>query len=336
MENFGSRRLFLQSVGLTGLGITDMALAEEKPTGGIDRRTGKSWTSVLKLDSRRQVTFGNNDALCAAIRQGAQLRISTEFIYNEHVDTSSDNSEPVHEVSDFPVTYLVEDRWVAGIMSQRMPISPPEGFGPRASMSFFMYNQNGQQAIARPYLDGPPVDGPHGPSTVSVHPDMPKYHLQDSWDSDTNAPSSNFIYDFNYYNYIVRDDWEEVYSHTAKGEPVFGKLDTLYDAFMEGREVKVGIRGLCDDLTEGSAIDHTVFVQTGPGYYCTERKLFCAGTQPVVRVRPEIPMLYTSDAWDFGWLMPRTDGFVDRWLCNPYTLQFHKSPGYYAIRWFVR
>ena len=32
----------------------------------------------------------------------------------------------------------------------------------------------------------------------------------------------------------------------------------------------------------------------------------------------------------------RSDGFVDRWLCDPYSLRFQKKPGRYAIRWFAR
>jgi hypothetical protein len=305
---------------------------------GGTRSPRTPWTALLDLDSQRSVIAGSTTALCDAIRRGADLRIRTDFIYNEHLDVRSENGEAVCEVSDFRVTYLVENRWAAGIMSLRMPINPPEGFGPRASMSFFMYNQDGRQAIARPFLDGPPVSGQRGPSPPDNHSDMPKYHELDNWDADTNAPSSNFVYDFDLYRYLVRDDWEEVFSHTAEGEPEFGSIEALQEAFLQGREIKVGIRGLCTDLAEDpkAAPEHTVFVQTGPGYYCTQRRLFSSGSQPVVRVRPGIPMHYTSGGWDFGWLMPRTDGFVDRWLCDPYSLRFHKSPGRYAIRWFVR
>lgn len=297
-----------------------------------------SWTSVLELDRRRAATSGSDKALCDAIGRGADLRILTEFIYNEHIDPRSANAEIVSEVSDFRVTYLIDGGWAAGIMSQRMPICPPDGFGPRASMSFFMYNQDGQQAIARPYLDGPPVQGQRGSSPLDDHGDMPKYHQLDGWDAATNAPSSNFIYDFERYRYLVCDRWREVLAHTADGDVVSGSLDALIEAFEEGREIKVGIRGLCADLAEAAspAPEHTVFVQTGPGYYCTERKLFSAGSQPVVRVCPSVPMRYKSDGWDFGWLMPRSDGFVDRWLCDPYTLRFEKKPGRFAIRWFVQ
>ena len=297
-----------------------------------------AWRAVLELTCDRTITAGSEAALVDAVGRGADLRILTEFGYNEHIDLRSQNGELVREVSDFRVTYLIEDRWAAGIMSLRMPIRPPKGFGSRPSMSFFMYNQDGQQAIARPYLDGPPGAGQNAQPPLDDHSDMPKYHELDNWDDDTNAPSSNFIYDFNCYRYLVCDNWEEVFAHTAYGRAVFGSLEALCEAFSEGREIKVGIRGLCDDLVEdgAAALDHTVFVHTGPGYYCTERKLFTAGSQPVVRVRPGIPIRYTSGGWDFGWLMSRSDGFVDRWICDPYTLRFHKSHTRHAIQWFVR
>jgi hypothetical protein len=311
-------------------------LAHRKSRGEINTRP--RWKSVLELSSNREITSGSEAELYQAIRRGADLRIYTEFRFNEHVDLDSPNSEIVREVSDFPVTYLINGNWSAGIMSQRVPIVPPEGFGPKASMSFFMYNQNGQQAIARPYLDGPPIAGKRGRSTLGNHLKMPKYHEQDSWDAETNAPSSNFIYDFECYRFLVSDDWQEALVHSENGTVESGSLDALCDAFTEGRDIKVGIRGLCTDLTADpeAAFDHTVFVQTGQGYYCSDRRLFCAGSHPVVRVCPGIPMQYTSGGWDFGWLMVRTDGIVKRWLCDPYTLRFHKSSGRYTLRWFVR
>jgi hypothetical protein len=296
------------------------------------------WRSALELDGQRAIVAGSQTALCQAIGRGADLKILTEFAYNQHVDVQSPNSELVREVSEFPVTYLVEDRWSAGIMSLRMPIDPPEGFGPRASMSFFMYNQDGRQAIARPYLDGLPASGKRGSSAHHFHPEIPKYHQYDSWDAETNAPSSNFVYEFERYRYLVRDDWQEVLSHRADGTVDSGSLLALADAAAEGKEIKVGIRNLCGELYDSSSlgIEHTVFVKVGPVYHFTDSKVFCAGTHPVVRVRPGIPMRYESGNWDFGWLMPRSDGFVDCWICDPYTLRFDKKPGHYEIRWFVR
>jgi len=296
------------------------------------------WTCVLEFGEDLSITAGSEIALQEAIRRGADFRIYTEFRYNEHVDVTSDNAEIVQEVSDFPVTYLVDNRWAAGIMTLRMPITPPLGFGPRPSMSFFMYNQNGHQAIARPYLDGVPATGKIGQSPLDDHSAMPKYHQQDSWDAGTNAPSSNFIYNFEVFRYMVCDEWQEILSHTADGKVLSGSIDAIAKAFAQGHELKVGIHKLCDDLAGGTAqvLDHEVFVKTGPCYYNTERRLFTAGTRPVVRVKPAIPLRYESKNWDFGWLMVRTDGFVACWLCDPYTLKFRKSEERQDIRWFVR
>jgi hypothetical protein len=53
-----------------------------------------------------------------------------------------------------------------GFMTLRQPIALPDGFCPRASMSCFLYNQNGQQAIARLLLDGVPTSGTPGTSPL--------------------------------------------------------------------------------------------------------------------------------------------------------------------------
>lgn len=297
-----------------------------------------SWNCVLELGTDRSIVSGSEDALCDAIRRGADLRIYTEFHHNEHIDVTSDNPELIREVADFRVTYLIDDRWTAGIMTLRQPISLPDGFGPRPSMSFFMYNQNGQQAIARPYLDGGPMAGTVGPAPLDDHSAMPKYHQHDGWDAGTNAPSSNFIYDFDWYRFCVRDDWGEVLAHGPDGRVVAGSIDTLVEAFSQGCEVKVAIGRLCADMADdpSQAVDHEVFIQIGSCYYYTERKLFIAATHPLVRVKPAIPLRYASKGWDFGWLMPRSDGFVAGLLYDPYTLRYHRSEGRYALRWFVR
>ena len=147
------------------------------------------WVSVLELDSQRRATGGHPGALCAAIRRGADLRIYTEFIHNEHIDPASDSAELIREVSEFRATYLVEDRWCAGIMTLRQPISLPDAFGPRASMSFFLYNQDGQQAIARPLPGWRHASGSRiGPAALDDWRAYPKYHQQDGWDAGTNAP----------------------------------------------------------------------------------------------------------------------------------------------------
>jgi hypothetical protein len=292
--------------------------------------------SPLTLNSDRTVRSGSFAALANAIGRAADLRIATEFRHNEHIDTASDDPELVREVAEFRVTYLLDNRWAAGIMTLRQPVSLPDGFGPRPSMSFFLYNQDGQQAIARPYLDGTPAIGQAGRSPLDDHSDMPRYHQQDSWDAGTNAPSGNFVYDFDIYQFWVYDGWREMLAHAADGTALVGSVEVLAEAFECGYEIKLGIRGLCADLAEdpAAALDHEVFVHAGSCYYYTGRKLFITGTHPLVRVRPAIPLRYVSRGWDFGWLMARTDGHLALWLCDPYTLTFHKSAGRYAIRWF--
>ena len=308
------------------------------PTGTRVTASKNNWREAVVLNQQRQPISGSTSALASAIRRGADLRVYTEFRHNEHVDPKSASRELIREVTDFRVTYLLDDRWVAGVINLRQPISLPDGFGPRPSMSFFLYNQNGDQAIARPYLDGGPTPGKMGPAPLDDHSAMPKYHQFDAWDTGTNAPSSNFVYEFETYRYMVSDDWQEVCACDANGKVLSGSIDTLADEFAQGREVKVGITGLCDDVssTNRAAPAHEVFVHCGSCYYYTEQKQFSAASHPVVRVQPAIPLRYQSKGWDFGWLMPRSDGHVARWLLDPYTLKFNRSDRRHAMRWFVR
>jgi hypothetical protein len=295
------------------------------------------WNCALELRSDRSVSSGSSGVLCDAIRRGADLRILTEFIHGEHIDPASPSRELICEVCDFQITYLLDNRWVAGIMQQRQPIALPKGFG-APSMSFFLYNQDGEQGIARPYLDGRRGTGRLGPAPAPDHPDMPKYHQHDNWDADTNAPSHNFVYDFEVFRYFVRDDWRQVLEHDAKGAVVSGSVDDLGDALACGQQVKLAVDGLCSDLAGNADIGlrHEVFIEAGSCYYYTEQKLFIAGADPLVRVRPAIPLRYATRAWDIAWLMARTDGVCVLRRADPYTLKFDDANRHYAMRWFVR
>ncbi len=300
--------------------------------------SGQGWHCTLELRADRGVAAGSTAALCEAIRRGADLRVYTEFDHHEHIEPGSDCRDRVRETSEFRCTCLLDDRWAAGIMTLRQPVALPDGFGPRPSMSFFLYNQDGLQAIARPYLDGGPVIAEPGPSPLAAHAEMPKYHELERRDEGTNAPSSTFIYDFEVMRFLVRDDWREVLTHDADGEVVSGSLDGLEEAFARGADVKMSVSGLCRDLETpaGPSVDHEVFIQAHSGYDYTGRRLFIAASQPLVRVRPGIPLVYATHGWDFGWIMARTDGFVAGLLYDPYTLQPRRTESRHAIRWFVR
>ena len=299
----------------------------------MDNPTRK-WRCVLELDAARNLSGGSDQALAEAVGGGQDLRIYTEFRHNEHIDVTSDDDELVQEVAEFRVTYLVDGRWVAGIMSLRQPVELPVGFGPRPSMSFFLYNQDGGQAIARPHLDGEIPRGAPGPSEPQSPGGMSKYHAQDSWDTETNAPSYNFVYDFDRFRFNVSDRWRQLLAHGADGRVTGGSVAELADAFARGSAVKVAIEGLCADLG-GDGLRHELFVETHSGYYYTDKRLFIAGTQPVIRVRPAIPMRYESGNWDFGWLVVRTDSAVVFRRCDPYSLAFDDRELRCGMRWFA-
>lgn len=294
------------------------------------------WRCALELDENRVQRTGSESELTSAIRCGADLRVGTGFRHHEHIDLNSSCRELIHEFIDLRVTYLLDDRWTAGVCNLRMPVRLPDGFGPRESLSFFLYNQNGLQAIARPFLDGKPV-AEQMVANADEFARMTRFRELDRSDTDTNSPSCNFIYDFDFFRFCVNRRWREVLSHDSDGTVLQGSVDELAAAFSNGSELKVAIRGLCEDLADETyrALDHEVFVHVGSCYYYTQRKLMIGATHPVVRIAPAIPLVYRSRGWDFGWLLPRTDGHMARWLCDPYTLKFQMSSSRHAMRWFA-
>ena len=290
------------------------------------------YKNVLELDQQRNIIGGSRQALLDSIGRGADLRIYTEFRHNEHIDVSSDNNELIKEVSEFRATYLIEDRWCAGIMTLRQPAQLPGEFGPRPSMSFFMYNIDGTQAIARPFLDG------GGPEKGSAEAGckLEYYHDLGSNDHDTIAPSGNFVYDFYSYKFYTNESFEEVYANDECGRCVSGSLKKFTDAACEGAEIKAAVSGICDELCEGEAPRHELFIHTGPMYFYTETDYLLAESHPFVRVKPQIPMRYESGNWDFGWMIVRTDGHVAGLWYDPYTLKTSRTFGKHKIRWFVK
>ena len=238
---------------------------------------------------------------------------------------------------DMRTVYVVDDRWCAGIQTLRQPVELPDRFGPRPSLSLFLYNQNGLQAIARPYLDGPPLVGEPADETPRTYPEMPKYREFSRFDDATNAPSSNFIYAFEHLRFLVRDDWREVLHHDAQGNVVSGSTAELADACRRGAEVKVALAGLCDDLAvDGAPLPHEAIVSAGPTYYYTQERVMVAGTHPFCRVRPAVPLAYGARGWDYAWGVVRTDGQAALLIYDPYTLQPRRASLRLAMRWFLR
>jgi hypothetical protein len=294
------------------------------------------WTCVYELNRAREAVSGRASDLAGAVSRGADVRLYTTFDWADHMGTDHPDQGAVEETIDLRVTCHFrrgngDDGWVAALTPLRYPADAGLGFGAEPSLSFFMYNQDGQFGIARPYFRSdvhprPPADfGPH-------------YHALDWHDASTRSPSHNAMYDFNCYRWLVRDDWRQVLSHDERGEVIDGSLEALADAFRAGCSVKVAVRDLCRDLsTPGDpVVEHEVIVELGSMYYHRERGFHSGESLPLVRIAPSVPLRYRPSNWNFGWILPRTDGRVFQLNVNPYTRQITRTCGQHAVRWFVR
>ncbi len=291
---------------------------------------------VLELSPQREVVSGSREALAAALDRGADLMIATGFFHDEHLSPGAENKELVEEVSDFRVVFRVGKDWSAGIMNLRMPGRGILGFADanQPSWSFFMYNCDGTQAIARPHLNRDLVlVPPTGESPFEQPSDMPKYHILSNFDAQTNAPSQNFIYDFEYFKYIVRDDWTEIFAHDENGNVLSGSLDALVEATRAGRDLKAAIRNF--DHQPGEE-DYEIFTYLGSTYYSTKSNHLAVNSQPLVLVKPAIPMRYASGNWRPGNMLLHTDGTVEFWTYDPYFMKYSQCRDKCAIRYFTR
>jgi len=299
-----------------------------------------TWVCALELAPDRSTTSGSAAALAAAIDRAADLRVYTEFRYEEHIAPGGDG-DPEHdglyrEVIDFRETILVDGRHTAGITTLRQPLQPPFGFnGTSARMSYFLYQGDGRQACANLLFGDVPSDvRPGVRGDLPTPADMPKMSPEVVYDIGTTGPSRNFVYDMEVYRYFVRDDWQELLAHDADGSVESGSIDAIEEAQIAGREIKVAIRGLAADL--GAGPDHEVFTLVGSGFFHTRMRLYDTLTHPLVRVAPAIPLEYRSNGWDVAWVYLRTDGAATLRLLNPYTRQFTDRPARFACRWFAR
>ncbi len=321
-----------------------------EPTRPTEPATG--WTLALELVPDRSVVAGSKADLAAAVGRGADLRVYTEFVFEEHI-VPGGNGDPamdglIREVIDFRETILIDDRHVGAVTTLRQPLEPPFGFnGSDPKMSFFMYTGDGEQAHASLVLGEHPGGVEPGERRVLPPPsDMPKMSAEEYHDVGTTGPSRNFVYDMERYRYFVRDEWDEVLAHDERGEVVRGSFDALEAAQVAGREIRVGIADLARDLgaglnSAGSAgtgdpLRHEIFSNVGSGFLHTGPRLYAALTHPLVRVAPADPIRYGSGNWDVVWVFLRTDGFARVRRLDPYTRQWDDRDDRFACRWFAR
>lgn len=119
-----------------------------------------SWSYALELGPDRSVAAGSYPALCDAIGRGADLRVYTEWNFEEHVAPGLADPDPndnglMQEIIDMRQTMLIDDRFAAGVTTLRQAIIPCIGFNPDAPnrMSFFLYAMDGGQACGNIALD---------------------------------------------------------------------------------------------------------------------------------------------------------------------------------------
>lgn len=292
----------------------------------------KDWTRVLKLNEQHKVVEGSTAQLAAAIGRGADLRGYTTFDYQEHMSKPPDDGL-IQEMMSFAAVYLLDQAHVVGIQTVRYPANGSLDFNDPPSLSFFLDNATSvEKGVVRFYLDG--RVGPEQSSDVSTD----KYHVKDTWDDGTSCPSANFTYDFGEYGWWVNASWREILAHDENGVAQRGSLKDLQDAFRAGADLKVGVTGLCDYLspTGADAVSHEAFVTLHSVYNHEDAGFLGGESMPMVRVAPAVPMRYQTDQWDYGWILPRTDGIVHQLIMNPYTRQVRQEAGRFAVRWFAR
>jgi len=302
-----------------------------------------SWTKSLELAPDRLVTAGSKAAFAAAIGRGADLRIYTEFLYEEHIlpggggDPALDG--PIREVIDFRETVLVDERYVAAVTTLRQPLEPPHGFNGRdPKMSFFLYTMDGEQALANLVLGEDPDGVAPGDRTVVPAPtDMPKMGDQEFFDIGTAGPSRNFVYDREVYRFFVRDDWQEILAHDAEGTVMAGSFAALEAAQLAGREIKVGIRDLAADLgPPGISIGTQTFTLVGSGFVHVRAGLYVTLTHPLVRAAAAIPITVRVGQLGRGLGLPADRRGAQVRRIDPYTRRWEDRPARFACRWFAR
>jgi hypothetical protein len=314
--------------------------------------TPHGWTVALELDPHRRVVGGSKQALVDALARGADLRMYTEFVFEEHIEPGWTGDPSlrglIREVIDFRQTIIVDGRHAAGMTTLRQPLHPPFGFnGTDAKMAYFFYTSDADQARANLLIAGPDADQARAPGapTPGTHvtnpapPDMPKMSPEEAYDLGTLGPSRTFVYDMEVYRFIVRDSWEELLAHDADGTPIRGSIDAIEAAQIAGRELKVAISGLGAEVADRvglPALEHEVVSNLGSGFFHVGPRLYNALTHPIVRLAPTVPLAYRSQGWDLVWVHLRTDGQATVRRLDPWTQTWSDTRTRFAARWFAR
>lgn len=288
---------------------------------------------ILRLDANRNIVQGSPSQLNSRIAAGADLRISTGFLHNEHIDPNSDDHQQIVETSTFAQTVLIDSKWSAYFMTLRQPVSLPCGFGLANAMSLFLYNQDGQQAMARLTLEG----GCN--RTIEEHTEdtgFSKMHTLSIADTDTLGGSKNFIYYFDFFDYLVTACYKETYANTREGDKKLGDIECLHESYRRGAGIKIAVKGISEAIWGKTGHEDEIFIHCGSAYYYTSDKLMITNSLPFISVPADIPLSYKSKSFRYCWLVVRSDGMGELRSYNIFDNQWKTCSIRLSVRWFVQ
>ncbi|MDO5553299.1 MAG: hypothetical protein Q4G68_06020 [Planctomycetia bacterium] len=324
-----TRREFFEKAGLFSMPVMVPTLVLYNNS---DEVPSDADGAVLELDTHRKITTGSPELLRNAVANGADLRIATGFRHNEHIDVTSQDDQLIVETSSFKQTVLINDRWVAGYMTLRQPVTLVNGFGQPNSLSLFLYNQNGQQALARVIFEDRP-DSAFGKKLESEG--VSKFHTFSQYDTESTGPSKNFVYDFDFYRYYVTEKYSFSYANDAKGNCKSGNFARLAQASEHGKTIKVGIRGISSYLWPEYQATDEIFIPCGSHYYYAKKKLMVASTEPFVVIPATIPLEYRANALRYCWAIVQSDASATIRSYDPIAKEWHDYQTSLPVRWFV-
>lgn len=274
------------------------------------------WAKLCSVGEDFRPTDGDAAAVAAAVRCGADLRRYSTYDPPE--------TGLVEETMGLQTTWAFDDHHVGGLSTLRHPAECGLGLFERACVAYWIFNVTAASSSAFVPLDGRPADGATG-RWVRVD-DRP-------FDRQEDAPWLS-----KRYHWWARDDWQELHSHDAEGNPRQGCWTDVRGAAAAGRALKVGVRNLWRGLAAdaGSAPEHEVFIECGTQFAHMDGGFFGALTIPTFLVQPCKPLRFTGEAFEPGWLLVRTDGRVQQQTLNPSTLEWQHKWSRHATRWFAR
>jgi len=274
------------------------------------------WVKLCSVGEDFRVIDGDPTSVAEAVRQGADLRRYST--YNPAL------TGLVEETMALQTTWVFDDGHVGGLSTLRHPAECGLRFFKQPSMAYWIFSVGAPSSSAFVPLDGNPADGATG-SWVRVE--------EQPFDSRSDAAWLS-----KKYHWWVRDDWEEIYSHDAQGGSLQGCWKDVCRAAASGRALKVGIRNPWDHLVSknDSVPAYEAFIECGTQFAHLDAGFFAAMTIPTLLVGPCVPLKFTGENFESGWLLVRTNGSVDRQILDPSTFKWHCVQTRHALRWFAR